>query len=363
MDYHNPYARIDFYRTFMKNDFQTTCLVEEFDRGVSINYLHLLSSIPLSVIRRDILTLFEWQHSLVSKRDVYSDEDIIQFDTEEEPLASLFDSLYDDSTLPEDFVKELVEGQYDDIPLYISYNSTEIRYSLSLTAGESVALQQTLSSTREKAPSKEYLRRNFKEGYLVKGHYQYNLSYVNLDETLKKINDAISQKRYLRIRYKEGSHASYYTIVAIAISYDASDNSYAVIAKTDGTLKSYRVDKILSLELLKKHELSDNELTIDHAPQVWGNNFSAEPIHVKVFFRKEANVIKKVRKDLACRTLASITETPDGLYYEDTVYGSEKFRSWLRGYGSSAIVLEPDNLQKKVISSLLKAAESYAEEV
>ena len=38
--------------------------------------------------------------------------------------------------------------------------------------------------------------------------------------------------------------------------------------------------------------------------------------------------------------------------YEDTVYGISKFRPWIYGFGSSAIVLEPVSLREHIIQSL-----------
>ena len=88
------------------------------------------------------------------------------------------------------------------------------------------------------------------------------------------------------------------------------------------------------------------------APQVWGNCFTDSPEHVKVRFYNEANVWEKVRRDLACRKKGQLYEKDGFLYYEDTVYGISKFRPWIYGFGSSAIVLEPVSLREHIIQSL-----------
>ncbi len=40
------------------------------------------------------------------------------------------------------------------------------------------------------------------------------------------------------------------------------------------------------------------------------------------------------------------------LLYEDIVYGINSFRTWIYGYGSPAIVLDPKELREHIIESL-----------
>ena len=51
-------------------------------------------------------------------------------------------------------------------------------------------------------------------------------------------------------------------------------------------------------------------------------------------------------------------EEQDGfLYYEDIVYGISKLRTWIYGYGSSAVVIEPESLRLHIIDSLKRRLE------
>ncbi len=72
----------------------------------------------------------------------------------------------------------------------------------------------------------------------------------------------------------------------------------------------------------------------------------------KIKFYNEANVWAKVKKELANRTNGKLYEKNGFLYYEDLVYGISKLRSWLYGYSSSAVVLEPAELRQQIIDSL-----------
>ena len=67
----------------------------------------------------------------------------------------------------------------------------------------------------------------------------------------------------------------------------------------------------------------------------------------------------RIRRDLECRINGTLYEKDGFLYYEDTVYGLSKFRNWVFGYGSSAVVLEPEELRESVIESLKRRMELY----
>ena len=107
--------------------------------------------------------------------------------------------------------------------------------------------------------------------------------------------------------------------------------------------------------------LNVDESLLDIYPNVCWNCFSDEPEQVKVRFYNEANVWNKVKKELANRVNGKLYEKDGYLYYEDIVYGISKFRSWLYGYGSSAIVLEPESLRKHIIDSLREREKYYIE--
>lgn len=59
-------------------------------------------------------------------------------------------------------------------------------------------------------------------------------------------------------------------------------------------------------------------------------------VHIKIKILKEANVVQKVKRDLASRVNGVWTEKEDALYFEDDVIGINSFRSWINSYGSSA---------------------------
>lgn len=112
----------------------------------------------------------------------------------------------------------------------------------------------------------------------------------------------------------------------------------------------------------KFRELYEAMLSIPVEPPVnvsWGRCFSDQPQSVKIRFYKEGNVWEKIRKNPAYRSYGKLYEKDGYFYYEDVVYGNSAFRTWLYGYGSSVIVLEPESLRQHSIDSLRERKESF----
>lgn len=187
----------------------------------------------------------------------------------------------------------------------------------------------------------------------IKDSYLFTRQYINLNPKLELINQAIIDQKCLKIKYKTSMGViSFIHLKPLKIAYDADENLYSILSIHNGRIQVHRLDHILSIDESDQKPEPQNESLLNIYPNVWGNCFSDPPEHVKVKFYNEANVWNKVRKELAYRTNGKLYEDGEFLYYEDTVYGISKFRSWIYGYGSSAIVLEPQSLRQHIIDSL-----------
>ena len=49
--------------------------------------------------------------------------------------------------------------------------------------------------------------------------------------------------------------------------------------------------------------------------------------------------------------------------YTDIVMGLSEFRTWLRSFGSSAMVLEPESLRDELVASARRMKEMYSRQV
>ena len=325
------YERLqEYYKLFSNNIESGFILDEDYYYGMPIRRVHELTKIPLDVIRKDIIGIRSWKYILDLDDDI--DESLSN------ELTAVLD-LDDDS----EFNAKLLEGYFDEVPIFLSENKNG-QYYIKLTSDEAYAYHHYQKQDN-------YAPFHF-ASYHIKDSYRYN--YIdNLSEKLELLNEAINRDAGVEIVYSPARTTDFSaTIKPLKIIYDSMDNMYAVVTIVEQQVYVYRLDRIKSIKKSRhKTDISETHL-LDIAPNVWGFEFSSTPHIVKVRFYNEGKVWSKVRKDLSCRTNGKLYEKNGFLYYEDTVYGINSFRTWIYGYGSSAIVEEPLELREQIIESL-----------
>lgn len=88
-----------------------------------------------------------------------------------------------------------------------------------------------------------------------------------------------------------------------------------------------------------------------------------KPIHVKLkIFEDTPDIMYKIKKDTYCRNRATLEgpflDSSDNkktniYYYEDDIIGMDTFKSWLKQFGSSIVVLEPKELAYDIYKELV----------
>ena len=88
---------------------------------------------------------------------------------------------------------------------------------------------------------------------------------------------------------------------------------------------------------------------------------SREPIHVKLQINTgTTNIIEKIKRDTVLRSeTGKLYKDGNFYYYEDDILGIPDFRRWMRSYGSSITVLEPQTLIKEIIENITKTLTYY----
>lgn len=363
-EYCNPYSRLTtYYHLWQANDNLDPDGTS--GPGMPIERIHEITKIPKEVIRRDIVCLFQCQGN------VAFDEDSNEYEraNRQYNLDDLF-SLPEDQ-FPETLEKLFYNGLLDDIPLLMTDHIAG--YQISLTPDEAAALlfsyPKDLYSHLGHGESKNSsLYHNFSNSYQPKyqikdsyRYYHYYDYHPSIDDRASTINDmldylgkSIKNGDQLRICYQTSPNMtqSIY-IMPLKIVYDSAENQYALLSAEQNQVMIYLLDHIMSVKRVHRKTADIDSSLLSRAPYVWGLDFNAAPEHVKVRFYHEANVWNKVRRDLSYRQ-GKLYEKDGYLYYEDTVYGIDKFKSWIAGYGSSAIVLEPESLRQQIIDSLKK---------
>ncbi|WP_034444880.1 WYL domain-containing protein [Butyrivibrio sp. AE2032] len=351
---HDPYRRIQYYYIYFSNKDYT--LVENIEYGCSIAELHRILSIPVSVIRRDIASLF----SMPECGYVYFDDD-----------SELSEEL---ST--HDICSKIVSGELDNIAISsaLPFHFADSDIPFAVSAGDLNYISRYSKIIRSEITNSE-------SAYSIKQSYRFRDT-MALTDKLQLFSKAISQNCAVIIRYQSPrttEESSNLEIYPVRLLYDATDNIYAIVACFDNFthLYTYRLDRMVYAALRSKKwdptdpkykELLDR---LDYAPYIWNRNFDdIQLTHVKVCFRKTGNVWEKVKKDLAYRTNGKLYEGKENisgqsepvLYYEDEVSGMKSFYHWLAGYGSSVKILEPASLKEDAILSLKKQRLNYCQD-
>ena len=378
MNYHNPYARIQEYFALLS--------ANDSDNGKSMQQICESKQIPVKIVRNDFLTIFQWQRSMNLVKNSDKNELAVLFNDESPKYQKICDTYaldelynnYMDAVPGNDSIQEFeqltTDGILDAVPIifYDTDADTSNTWTLPLTPDEAAALQSFYSDETDSLSIFDRLKKTYVDTYAIKDSYLYTHNYNNsLNDLLCKINTAIDFHSCLYMKYysRRKKKFSRFIFRPVKIVYDADENLYSVLSiRNDcNILLVHRLDCIISLETTDKtiHNSMETKL-IDHmnqiAPNVWGNNFSCtsdQTADVKVKFFNAANVHEKVKKQLACRTNGKLTQKGDWLYYEDKVYGLNRFRSWIYGYGRAAVVLEPESLRNDIMDSLNKRVGYY----
>ena len=85
------------------------------------------------------------------------------------------------------------------------------------------------------------------------------------------------------------------------------------------------------------------------------------PTHIKLRIKAgTTNIIEKIKSDTVLRIkTGKLYKDDEYYYYEDDILGMPDFRRWLRSYGSSITVLEPQTLIEEITENTNKTLSYY----
>lgn len=134
----------------------------------------------------------------------------------------------------------------------------------------------------------------------------------------------------------------------------------AAQAGPEKEIKHFRVDRMEDLEVLDATFQYPEDFSLaEHLAPCWGV-LKGPLTRVKIRFYDDFNVISRVMRETAHRRKRSITWEKDGsIIYEDEVAGIHEIRTWVRGFGSSAEVLEPAELRESLIKVCFLTLQRY----
>ena len=175
------------------------------------------------------------------------------------------------------------------------------------------------------------------------------------------VQNAISQGRKIEFKYKSPKFDLTNIICSPATVIQNLTTNILYIKDTDNNY--FRIDRIKS----KIHIVSDVSDLSHYNPSpyqkyFWGNEYQkhGDPLHIKLRISAETtNIIQKIKRDIALRTTAKLYKDGDFYYYEDDILGIPDFRRWMRSYGASITILEPQTLIKEITDNTKKTMHYY----
>jgi len=288
---------------------------------------------------RDIATILDIPVSVVRK-------DIMMLHTHKECGITFFAKDEDDVDNIEFF---LDSGEGDDILLCANAIYRNEVY-LPLSELEFSCLNEFLDGDQFKLGQ-------INKNYTIKP--LYNQARANMQVKVEELNQLIQDGETICVTYKaRNGKFVFSSIRPLELVHNAMDDLYYVITIQRGSLLALRLDRIRKYEISEEKIELDDRSALRELPNIWGMEIGRK-VHIKIKILKEANVVQKVKRDLASRVNGVWTEKEDALYFEDDVIGINSFRSWINSYGSSVLVIEPRFLRDEIVESAIKRLQFY----
>lgn len=327
--YADPYNRLSkYYELFLQNEFEASEALENEElRGFLLN-ISILSErlgIPKSIIEMDLVDLLQT-----------TDDDFL--------MVRSSDS--DDEYLErnEEVYAKIRAGEFDEAIIVL--NLPEI-------FGSIIKLDKEEVAALNKAD--EYMTfHSIKENpVLLKDIAHLIPPGIEINDKLDLIKSAIADTKEVTFAYlDEEDERSVIKCIPLKLVFD---DKYKILIVEDAVPKVLDVERICSeIIILGEEGKKPDSILLSVLPQMWGFDFETTPYMVKVKFYNDPGVFDKVREDLSNRTMGSLIEKNNALYYEDTVYGLEAFKDWIYSYGNSAVVIKPVVLRNEILKNMKK---------
>lgn len=177
-----------------------------------------------------------------------------------------------------------------------------------------------------------------------------------------EIQNAIFQGYKIKFKYKSPQF-NLTDIVCSPVTIIQNLTTHILYAK-DTENNYYRIDRIKSKITITKEPSDINQyIPSSYQKYFWGNEYQKhrEPTHIKLRIKAgTTNIIEKITSDTSLRIeIAKLYKDDEYYYYEDDILGMPDFRRWLRSYGSSITVLEPQALINEITESSRKTLSYY----
>lgn len=303
------------------------------DEYYTIERLSSLLKVPIGVIRNDLISLVNFKENSVSLMFPFIEDGEFMENTPENKKA-------------------IEKGVYDKEPIVISGMEND-GIGVVLSASELDILSKFLEGNGYNMEQKS-------KTLLIKNSAR-PLSEED-SKKMVKIENAIRGKKAIQFMYakaRAGVEARKHVIYPLKLVYNNSMDLYYVLTERKGKIVSYRLDRISHIEKTNEVLEKPDASVLDGIEKNWNMDSKESAVHVKIKIQDFGNVIEKVKLDLGVKAEGHLYKEGDDYIYEDDIIGINSFRSWLFSYGASMVVLEPEDLRKRVIDSTKRRLKKY----
>ena len=176
------------------------------------------------------------------------------------------------------------------------------------------------------------------------------------------IQNAISQGVKIKFKYKSPQF-DLTDIICSPVTVIQNLTTHILYVK-DTENNYYRIDRIKSKITTIEAPSDINQYSPSpYQKYFWGNEYQkhGEPTHIKLQIKANTtNIIEKIKNDTVLRRdTGKLYKNNEYYYYEDDILGIPDFRRWLRSYGSSITVLEPQTLIDVITENTSKTLSYY----
>ena len=307
--------------------------------SASIKSLAAACHLPNKQMRKYLFVIFT-NKSLLTHLSPYPESDSV--DEEEHFIDTA-----------KNFLSEIIAGNADAKPIYLIHMGDFIDdyILLPITSIEAGYISNTYPKLIQN-----------QRGNLFEIKDSLNSVPQQILEKYDTVQNAISQSRKIEFTYKSPQFDLAHIVCSPAtVSQNLTTNTLYI---KDTQNNYYRIDRIKSkIRILSEVSDFSQYVPSPYQKYFWGNEYQEheEPIHVKLRINTgTTNIIEKIKNDTILRSeTGTLYKEGAFYYYEDDILGIPNFRRWMRSYGSSITVLEPQSLIKEIINNTTKALAYY----
>jgi len=197
------------------------------------------------------------------------------------------------------------------------------------------------------------LRKSFMSGILAQK------SYGEYREFIKVIEEAMRQRKVLQLTYQPRDHEPGERRVSPYAVHHRNGSLYAIgYCHLRNDIRTFIVDRMQKIELTEESFTLPPDFSLATYLRHSFGMFTEDLVRIKVRFHKSLTRVLLERRWHPSQKNKKLNDGSLELSFE--IAGTKEIKTWIMGFGSLAMVIEPASLVKEIRDDLEKTLKSYA---